>query len=297
MQLFFFPERDSWRRLGASAEDLQKVLDRVAAGTDTTELVVALHLVRRSSWSGGTAYVRQWVRPAAFYARRGKWRLGEEWTLPKQLPARFKLIRLLLPDAGSAYPLTEVDRYGWRHRFGRFQDHLAFFFAHELHHFRRYHLGLHPREGEHGANAWAVALCGDLGYSVESERLTPRRKKRKGRSRPSFWQVLNPLDFWPAAQAFRLWRGSALLEMAARLACRDQEKYIAAQMRHVQQLRKTPPGTPLWISFDPERRYAGQPVRLVRPLRPPSLRAIIETADGKVWRWPMAWLTLRTPAR
>lgn len=295
MRLYIFPQRDSWRRLGAGAGEVREVLELVAAQTDTSDLVVALHLVRRSAWSGGTAYVRQWVRPAMFQARRGKWRLAGAMALPEPLPERFKLIRLLLADDGAAYPRQEVDLYGWHHRFGRFRDHLAFYFAHELHHYRRYHLGLHPREGEHSANAWAVAQCRAHGFAVESLRPAPKRKRSRRRRSPTFWQVLNPADFWPVAQALRLWRGRTLLEMAATLACRDRDRYVAGQLQHIQRLRQMPPGAPLVITFDPERRYAGQPAALVRVLRPPSLRALITTADGKNWRWPLVWLSVRAP--
>ncbi len=297
MQVYFFPAHNSWNRLGASARELQGVLERLAAETDTGELVVALHLVRRSSWSGGTAYVRQWVRPSSFYARRGKWRLSGSWQVPENLPERFKLIRLLLPDS-AGYPLTELDRYGWQHRFGRFEDHLAFFFAHELHHFRRFHLDLHGREGEHSANAWAEAHCRSLGFAVESVRLRPRkgRTKKKGRSGPTFWQVLNPVDFLPVAQACLLWRGGGtLLGAAMRLVCRDRNAYIADKMRHIQLLGQVQPGRQLWITFDPSRRYLHESARLVRLLRRPSLRAVIETGDGKIWRWPMAWLSIEPP--
>lgn len=128
MQVYFFPQRDSWRRIGLSAVQLQAILERIAAGSETAELVVAVHLLHRTAWSGGTAYVRQWHHPAAFYARRGKWCLRGEWERPADLPPRFKLIRLLLADDRAVYPLTIVDRYGWQHRFESFGDHLAFFF-------------------------------------------------------------------------------------------------------------------------------------------------------------------------
>lgn len=297
MQVYFFPQRDSWRRIGLSAVQLQAILERIAAGSETAELVVAVHLLHRTAWSGGTAYVRQWHHPAAFYARRGKWCLRGEWERPADLPPRFKLIRLLLADDRAVYPLTIVDRYGWQHRFESFGDHLAFFFAHELHHYRRFHLGLHPGEGEHSANGWAVARCRELGFAVTSFRLPQRPRKKKSRSGPTFWQVLNPADFLPAAQASLLWRqGGALLGLAVRLRCRNQGAYIAAKMCHFEQLARTPAGTELWITFDPQRRYLHAPVRLVRILRRPSFRVLIETGDGRQWRWPMSWLTSEPPA-
>ncbi len=298
MQIYFFVQRGNWLRCGTSAEELQELLENIAAETDTTDLVVAVHLVRRSGWSGGTAYVRQWCHPAAFYAIRGKWRLGGKREIPPDLPARFKLIRLLLPDDGASYPLTQTDRYGWQYRFMSFSDHLAFFFAHELHHFRRYHLGLHPHEGEHSANAWALARCRELGAGVESRRPGKKKARKRSRRGPAFWQLLNPLDFLPAAQAAWLWRrGGALLGMAVRLGCDDREKYIAAKMEHLQRLGAMAPGAQLWITFDPGQRYLNAPVRLVRLQRHPSLRAVIETGDGKTWRWPLAWLSPDPPAR
>jgi len=297
MLIYFFPRRDSWRRLGHSPEQLQRLMERIAAGSETADLVVAVHLVHRSSWSGGTAYVRQWHHPAHFYARSGKWHLREAWKLPADLPPRFKLIRLLLADDRTVYPMQEVDRYGWEHRFGSFGDHLAFFFAHELHHFRRFHLGLHPGEGEHSANSWAVERCRALGFDVVSARLPQRpRKKKRGPARPTFWQVLNPADFLPTAQASLLWRSSgALLGMMVRLRCGNQRHYIATKLGHIEQLSRTLPGTQLWITFDPQRRYQDAPVRLVRQLRRPSLRAVIETRDGKIWRWPLSWLAGEPP--
>jgi hypothetical protein len=296
MQIYFFPQRESWKRISSSTEELHRLLERVAAETDTADLVVAVHLVRRSAWSGGTAYVRQWLHPGHFYAVRGKWRLSGEWETPPELPGRFKLIRLLLPDDGSAYPLSQLDRYGWQHRFDRFSDHLAFFFAHELHHYRRYHLGLHPREGEHGANAWAAERCRELGAGVESRRTVKKKAKKRTRRGPTFWQLLNPLDFMPAAQAAWLWRkGAALLSAALRLGCGDRERYVAAKMDHIQRFARLAPGAQLWITFDPGQRYLNAPVRLVRLLRRPSLRAVIETGDGKTWRWPLAWLSPDPP--
>jgi hypothetical protein len=296
MHLYFFPARESWRRLGTSARELQRLLERLAAGTDTSELVVAVHLARRPGWSGGTAYVRQWLRPANFYAVRGKWRLREAWELPDDLPERFKLIRLLLPDDGAAYPMIEKDRYGWRHQFATFSEHLGFFFAHELHHFRRFHLGLHPREGEHSANAWAVEHCRKLGLEVHSARPSRKKTKKRSRQQPTFWQLLNPADFLPPAQAGLIWRrGGKLLGIAVRLRCRNPEQYIAAKMRHIEQLSRSAAGARLWITFDPHRRYLHAPARLVRLLRRPSLRAVIETADGKLWRWPLTWLASEPP--
>ena len=296
MRIYYFPQSGSWHRLGASPEELQRILERIAADTDTADLVVAVHLVRHSRWSGGTAYVRQWLQPSSFYAKRGRWRLEEAWSAPAELPARYKLIRLLVPDNGSAYPLTETDRYGWQHIFSSSKDHLAFFFAHELHHFRRYHLSLHAGEGEHSANAWAAEHCQRLGFTVKSTRLRRRKKTKRGRAQPGFWQVMNPADFLPAAHAGTLWKkGGMLVHLAARLGCRNQEQYVQAKLRHIQQLGKSSPGARVWITFDPQRKYLHAPARLVRQLRRPSLRVVIETEDGRIWRWPMAWLSSEPP--
>ncbi len=291
MQVYYFARRDSFSRLGMKPEDFRRTFEILAADTDTRDLVVALYLRSSPRWLGGTAYVRQWVTPGRFLARSGKWRLVDAKAQPSDLPARFKLIRLLLPD-NAAYPLDEKDRYGWRHHYKAFSDHLAFYFAHELHHFRRYHLNFHPGEGEHSANAWAVARCQHDGFAVRSQRAAPLpRRKPRARQTPTFWQLFNPADFFAGERAHALWNDSLKRAgLALRLSKKDKARYVAEKCQAGLRLYERTPGTLVRITFDPGRRYDGQRARIVRRLRQPSVRLLIETPDGKQWRWPLSWL-------
>ena len=153
------------------------VLEKVAASSDTSELAVALYLVRGHLHNRGTAYVRKWMTPSYFTTKRGKWALTSQWTLPENLPEKFKLIRIRLDANPSLYPKKELDTYGWVFEYETFYDHLAALFAHELHHFRRYHLNLHPGEGEHAANRWALIHAQNLGFWIKGEK-QPTRKKQ-----------------------------------------------------------------------------------------------------------------------
>lgn len=224
---------------------------RVASDTNTRELVVALYLLPGPHQARGIALTRDWQTPAVFPARRGKWSFTQRWSTPEDLPAMFKLIRIRLDGNPDDYPKTEIDSYGWRFQYAEFIDHLAVLFAHELHHFRRYHLGFHPREGEHSANRWAIRHVHSLGFRVEGTRAYIRRSNQS---------ILPALQkTFPGLDRFR-------------------------------SFRKLKAGARLRITHDPSMRYRGQAVTVVRPIRSNSKRIVITTPDGKTWRWPMDWL-------
>jgi hypothetical protein len=176
MKAYFFHQR-WWFGKRLDSDFLRTVIDRVASGTDTNELVVGIY-VTRGSRNRGTAYVRRWMTPSDFITRRGHWSVTESWSVPQDLPERFKLIRMKLGNP-SAYPQTERDIYGWMWYYPTFEDHLAALFAHELHHFRRFHLGLHEREGEQSANRWALERAQELGFNVRAERKYRAKPKRR----------------------------------------------------------------------------------------------------------------------
>jgi hypothetical protein len=244
------------RRAGLSAEDVIRVLDRVAEETDTTDLVVALYLLPGSHRSRGTAYGQEWMTPSDFRTGRGHWKISLRHPAPESLPDRYKLIRMRLDPDRAAYPRTEHDTYHWVFRYASFSDHLAVLFAHELHHFRRHHLGLHPRGGEHAANRWALETARNLGFDAEGSPLRrPRFKRPLRRSVLPAW--LRRPD--PHAHLKGLGSGARLV-----------------------------------IARDPRGLYAGQEAVLVRPVRSGARRAVVRTADGKVWRWPMDWLKEKT---
>ncbi len=291
MKLYIFAGSRNSAHSEADPANIKNVLSLVAETTDTRDLVVALYLPPKANWYGGTAYVRHWVLPRQFCPRRGKWGKFGHYPQPADLPDQFKLIRLLLP-LGSSYPRTEEDRYRWIHRFASFEDHLAHLFAHELHHYRRHHCGLHPHEGEHSANQWALAHVRAQGFQVTSVRLQDKPRRKSKPSKISLTSVLNPLDF---VSTNNLLRGQISWQSVARqilvnLSKKAQDEYIAAKLSQFDTLRSLPTGTTLIISFDPRQRYSGSQATLVRVMRKNSLRMVIRTFDGKVWRWPLAWL-------
>ena len=233
--------------------EILHVLEKVAEGTDTSDLVVAIYLLPGVRQNRGSAFVRAWMRPQTFTAKRGKWAFAKRWGTPSDLPQKFKLIRMRLDLDREAFPKTETDSYDWEFRYATFRDHLAMLFAHELHHYRRYHLGFHPREGEHHANLWALKHVQNLHFDVTGTRLPIKR-------RTSFRQ-------FPLLKKFQ------------------QRDPFAT-------FRKLGFGDLLVISHDPKRQYLDQTVRVLRPIRQNSKRIVIQTSDGKRWRWPMTWLKM-----
>ncbi|MBN1540561.1 hypothetical protein JW992_00315 [candidate division KSB1 bacterium] len=250
---------------GAASLEIEQTLRRVALGSDISDLVVAVYLLPHCGWTGGSALVRSWQTSRTFVPRRGRWRLVKSFAPPSELPSRFKLIRLLLTDDVSRYPRQEEDVYGWRHSYAAFIDHLAFLFAHELHHFRRYHCGLHPREGENRANAWAAAHVAQLGYRVQSR--PPVRRKSgtvKTKSRGFFYDIVK-----------------------ARF-----QRIKSVEETHFEKARQLNPGDTVRIRIDPRKIYSSQTARVLRPLRRHAYRIALITNDGKQWRWPVMWLEL-----
>ncbi len=266
---------------------IRRTMEHIAEETETADLVVVLFLPAQSSWTGGVAYANHWLYPKHFVPSRGKW-ARHTGPLPADLPERYKLIRMLLVPKSARYPRRETDRYHWQHNYAMFYDHLAHLFAHELHHFRRYHLHLHPGEGEHSANKWALNHVQKLGYQVTSQKKVFKKKRRAGHQQPSLAKVFNPVDFGVDHAPTSL--NTALAKIALNLSPKKQQKYIDEKITHFEELRSLPPGTRLYITFDPSHIYDQQTATLVRPMRRNSVRIVIRTQDGKEWRWPMAWL-------
>ncbi len=261
--------------------DISGILQAIAGDTDTSALVVAVYYSVRTSWTGGVAYVRSWMTPRQLHARRGKWAQLGRFALPAECPEQFKLIRMLLNPDPSRYPRRETDMYHWQHDYRTLDDHLAHLFAHELHHYRRYHLGLHPGEGEHSANKWALQRAVDAGFTVSSRRLKTRKPKRRQPKPVSLGKVYNPADF-----------NLPLQKVMLQFSASNQKKYITEKLRHIEELRSLPAGSRLRITWDPNRTYLHQTADLVRVMKRNSLRIVIRTRDGREWRWPMAWLEI-----
>jgi hypothetical protein len=227
---------------------IRGLFERIAAGTDTSDLIVSVYLLPGIHATRGTAYVRHWVTPKEFRTGRGHWGITKRFPAPGCLPERFKLIRMRIDPDPSSFPRTERDGYHWIFQYRTFDDQIAMLFAHELHHFRRYHLGLHPREGEHSSNRWALDTVLRMGFCVEGRPVLRPRKTQ---------------HFFPR---LRRW-----LDLYG----------------HLRGLKE---GARILITHDPDGQYAGQVTRLVRPVRLNAKRVVIQTPDGKTWRWPMAWV-------
>ena len=253
MKLYIFSENNILKRTDITETEIKHTLRQISEGTDTRDLVVSLYLIERNSWAGGTAYAKGWMTPESFNTGRGKWKITNRFDTPTDLLPKFKLIRLLPFGFLKSYPIIQRDGYGWEYRYERFIDHLAMLFAHELHHYRRYHLGLHPGEGEKSANRWALAHVQLLGYRVQGyfvdgDKKESLRRKRKKR---------------------QLWR-------------LHKDPYKAFRVLDV--------GSKVLIKFDPRNSYQNQIASVERPIRTNSKRMVIRTKDEKTWRWPMIWL-------
>jgi hypothetical protein len=231
-------------------------------------------------------YCANWLKPQNFTGRRGKWSFTQSYGRPDNLPKEFKLIRMLL-RANHSYPSEERDRYDWEFKYNSFYDHLALLFAHELHHFRRYHLGLHPGEGEKSTNRWALHHVQNLGYKVTGRQIpvSQRRRTRK-RKLPNPLELINPLDYSHKKTGLV----STLAAIFGPTPGLAGKKLLRQQNTHFETLRNLKPGSELHIVYDPSKKYQNQKARLVRVMQRNSVRMVIETDDGKKWRWPMAWL-------
>ncbi len=253
MKIYLFATPLSLSRCNIDQEKIFQTLNTVANTTDTRDLVVALYLLPGAAMNRGVAYVRGWLTRENFITGRGKWSFSKKWDVPSDLPEKFKLIRMRVDGNFQHFPRTERDGYNWEFTYAAFLDHLATLFAHEIHHFRRYHLGLHPREGEHSADKWALNHVKNLGFNVEGRKLRIRKRKHK----PHF-----------------------LIQK------------IFPQINPFSHFRQLSAGAQLIVIHDPKRKYLGQTVNVVRPIRSNSRRIVIETQDGKKWRWPMGWLKI-----
>ncbi len=252
MNIYYFSDTDWKRRLKFDEPGLKEIFNQIADGSNTKDLILANYLLIRNSWSGGVAYTRNWLKPKQFISNKGRWKFTQKFGIPKDLPEGFKLIRLQFGIKSLKYPLCQMDRYGWKLTYFSFIDHIAFLFAHELHHFRRYHLGMHDREGENSANRWALDRLQLLNFQVEGVKLSSQKKKKR------FSRVVVAHSIFDPYKIFRsLTSGDKLL-----------------------------------IKYDPKGHYQNEIVTVVRPIRKNSRRIVIETLDGKQWRWPLEWIAI-----
>ena len=270
-------------------ETVLGVLRRIARHTPTDDLVVAVYLREGNDWHAH-ASVDSMAR-SGFGRARGKWAFVRDFDIPADLPPRYRIIRIAL-GTGIRYPGATADRYGWRLRCQRLDDHLAYVFAHELHHFRRHHLGMHPGEGEQSACKWALARALEEGFHIEGRRETPKGGKRRPvrlRGKRDAALLRRVKD---AAAGLCLEHLEELVRWASRRAtAAGKRRRWGKWTEHFGRLRALPDGAPLHVVGDDLRKgYLGQTATKVRNLRCNSYRMAVRTADGKEWRWPMQWL-------
>ncbi|MCK5147769.1 hypothetical protein KAR48_13510 [bacterium] len=164
-----------------NSERVQEILQEISANTDVNDLAVAVYFGVPGLSCRGTAYIRDWHTPQTWHAQRGTWKNANIFPVPQNLPERFRLIRMHLDRPATIYPRAEQDIYGWKFHYTSLEDHLALLFAHELHHYRRYHLNLHPRQGEQAANKWALSRTQDTGFSIAGKRILLKKKRKQKR--------------------------------------------------------------------------------------------------------------------
>ncbi|MCI0495732.1 hypothetical protein L0Z72_12075 [candidate division KSB1 bacterium] len=252
MRVYWFSDTDWETRLSCNKESLTALIQQIAHETNTNDLVIVNYFCNKIAWSGGVACARDFMTPGQFISHRGRWKFTRAFGIPNSLPPSFKLIRLQFGLQSIRYPLTQIDRYGWKLTYPSFLDHYAFLCAHELHHFRRYHLGLHQREGENSANKWALERIRQLGHYVEGAKLVQHKKKKRFASLIDSHLMFDPY-----------------------------KKY-----------RSLETGDRLLIKYDPRGYYKEKIVAVVRPMRKNSRRIVVDTGDGKQWRWPLEWVSL-----
>ena len=288
MKVYVFSDPMALRKLLTSEEEVEQILNQVAEGTETTELVVAVYLSSAETWLG--SYWRAWQDRIQFHKRRGKWAITTRFDIPADVPNRYRLIRLCIGAGLAPYPRRLEDAYGFRYRYASFRDHLADLFAHELHHYRRYHLGFHPREGEVSACRWALQHVTTLGFRVEGS-YTRRRPRRSTVPPPSESWLLEVTRLAierlsaDGLRAVSLWcwkREKELEELE--LECKLEHRY--------KKIRALPAGARLVMGPSPAYPY-GERVALVRARRK---YATVQLQDGTHWNEDMAFLWVEKEA-
>ena len=254
MRVITYASESALRSVSMDRSRVEGVLRRTAETTDTTGLLVLTAVSSQNAGWGGS-FCTQEVTPKRLGRMKGVWRDAHASGIPPGLPDSFRLIEMRIGVRAAKYPRVEYNRNGFKLWFSDFSCHLAYLFAHELHHFRRYSLGMHPREGEKSADRWAVARTEELGYSIE---MTPfkRRKSRRGRARRR-----------PAAP-------------------------IAMSQEDWDRIKALPSGSSVCLTKSDSRKLpAGSMVEFIRPMRA-SYRALVRDLRGDERLVPIEWLRI-----
>jgi hypothetical protein len=275
--------------LGFPADaDLRDVLEAAAQGTDTHSLVVDIYLLANCSiWRGDCRQPRHRAEPEG--------RAGHEQ--PADNPTRSGNaitrpdIRIILGDKWLCGGEITT-RYGMHLKCRGFLDGLAFLFAHELHHYRRHHLGLHPGEGEVSADRWALDRVQQAGFAVEGQRVAAahgRRPQQVDAKATEAAQLLNLLGQYVGLSPGEI--GDQAKQM-------DQNTPggNVARALHQEQLRQLPDNALVRVRQTGPRladaMYKGQTAHKVRTPRNGAYRMPIRFPDGREFYWSMDWLEI-----
>ncbi len=204
MRVLIYSPAGAFRSFATDRMRVEGTVRRIARGTDTRRLLVVVQLnPDTSGWSG--AFYSKDISRHALHRMRGPWKSAHSGGIPPGLPDKFALIEVSMGCNGISYPRVEYNQNGFRIWLRSFHAHLAYIFAHELHHYRRYKLGLHGREGEKSADKWAVGRACEMGYAVSLKPCrkhdSSRRKRRTVPSRP----VKMSEDYWNRIRNLKRW--------------------------------------------------------------------------------------------
>ena len=255
MRLLIYSSPGAFTAFQTDRARVEGVIRRIANGTSTRGLVVTVHLAADGSgWNGG--FYAKDIPRKLLLDMRGPWRTAHASGIPPGLPEKFPMIEIYMGAKGARYPSVDYNLNGFRMWCRSFHAHLGYIFAHELHHYRRYKLGLHRGEGEKSADKWAAGRVCEVGYHMTMKpyrlhlngKKPPRRKKvpRRTKMSAAYWKRIVSLKRWSVV----------------RLAKSDN--------------RRVPPGTLL---------------RFLRPMRN-SYRALVLDHRGDERVVPIEWLRI-----
>lgn len=266
--------------------ELRRVLEAVAQDTDVQSLGVDIYLLPDSGiWRGDCRQPRHRAAPEG---RPGGEQPAAEVPQPGNTLAEPD-IRIILGDKWlSGGEITT--RYGMHLKCQDFLDGLAFLFAHELHHYRRHHLGLHPGEGEVSADRWALERVQQVGFNVQGQRVAVTGRKRRPGVAANDAQVAQQMMM---LQQYARMSPQEVSDEARKMDQQAPGRNIAKAL-HYERLRQLPDNALLRIchagSAVNDAAFKGQIVRKVRTPKRGSYRMPVRLANGREYYWPMEWL-------
>ena len=166
MKTSLFYDKNVMSDLEITPEQVYGLVDLIAEGLETDDLVVALFMVDYNFRSPRGEYFRSWMKPSSFFMRFGRFNATQRFARPDDLPEKYRLIRIKASKE-NFFPFIIYFRE-YRIYFHTFYDYLAWLFAHELYHYLEHKKNEpHDREAEEDAAClWAYARVKELGFNV-----------------------------------------------------------------------------------------------------------------------------------